>query len=94
MLYLEGNSLKELPGALFKTLTFLQWLDVRKNQLNCLPPDIKFHPNLETILIQRNKMEKLGFELGILIYNNYLKIASNEKFNKYQVIFFKVHCRN
>ena len=65
MIYLEGNNLKELPGALFQTLKFLQWLDVRNNQLNCLPSDIKGHPHLETILIQRNKMERLPLELGI-----------------------------
>ncbi|XP_033207764.1 uncharacterized protein LOC117167153 [Belonocnema kinseyi] len=77
MLYLEGNRLKELPGAIFKTLTFLQWLDVRKNQLTCLPTDIKFHPNLETILIQRNKMQRLGLELGTLPKLRTLQTAQN-----------------
>lgn len=68
MLYLEGNKLDEIPEELFTNLKSLQWLDVRNNQIKFLPLTIKGHLNLETILIQRNKLEKLPIELG----NKYL----------------------
>lgn len=63
MLYLENNSLSELPDNVFSFLPHLHWLDVRNNQLTSLPTSIKSHPSLETILLQGNKIEKLPLEL-------------------------------
>lgn len=42
-LYLEGNELSSLPDNLFSSLPHLLWLDLRNNQLACLPVDIGQH---------------------------------------------------
>lgn len=42
-LYLEGNELSSLPDNLFSSLPYLLWLDLRNNQLTCLPADIGQH---------------------------------------------------
>lgn len=63
MLYLENNNLSELPDELFPSLKFLQWLDVRNNQLASLPSNVAGHQSLETILLQGNKIERLPLEL-------------------------------
>jgi len=42
-LYLEGNSLIELPDNFFDRLPALLWLDLRNNQLTALPASVGRH---------------------------------------------------
>lgn len=77
MLYLENNSLSELPDNVFSFLPHLHWLDVRNNQLTSLPTSIKSHPSLETILLQGNKIEKLPLELCFVSKLKILNILHN-----------------
>ena len=63
MLYLSNNNLIEIPGEVFSVLKYLEWLDVRNNQLSSLPASIKRHVRLQTILLQQNKVENLPLEL-------------------------------
>ncbi|KAI5107895.1 E3 ubiquitin-protein ligase LRSAM1, partial [Silurus meridionalis] len=66
-LYLEGNELSSLPDNLFSCLPLLLWLDLRNNQLTCLPAHIGQHRRLKTLLLERNPVTKLPVELGNVI---------------------------
>ncbi|XP_058799954.1 uncharacterized protein LOC131669235 [Phymastichus coffea] len=77
MLYLDTNNLKEIPEDLFIILKRLTWLDVRKNQLITLPPTIKGHESLKTLLLQENNIERLPLELGLLPNLKNLQTAYN-----------------
>ena len=63
MLYLSNNGLIEIPDEVFSCLMYLEWLDVRNNQLSSFPASIKGHMCLETILLQGNRVENLPLEL-------------------------------
>ncbi|TSK22643.1 Leucine-rich repeat-containing protein 27 [Bagarius yarrelli] len=63
-LYLEGNDLSRLPDNLFSSLPHLLWLDLRNNQLTCLPADIGQHRCLKTLLLEGNPIPELPVELG------------------------------
>ncbi|KAK3554142.1 hypothetical protein QTP70_019074, partial [Hemibagrus guttatus] len=63
-LYLEGNELSSLPDNLFSRLPHLLWLDLRNNQLICLPADIGQHRCLKTLLLEGNLITELPVELG------------------------------
>ncbi|XP_060782207.1 leucine-rich repeat-containing protein 27-like isoform X2 [Neoarius graeffei] len=66
-LYLEGNELSSLPDNLFSSLPHLLWLDLRNNQLTCLPADIGHHRRLKTLLLEGNPITELPVELGNMI---------------------------
>ncbi|KAB5581570.1 hypothetical protein PHYPO_G00177240 [Pangasianodon hypophthalmus] len=66
-LYLEGNELSSLPDNLFSRLPYLLWLDLRNNQLTCLPADIGQHRCLKTLLLEGNPITELPVELGNMI---------------------------
>ncbi|XP_062850892.1 leucine-rich repeat-containing protein 27-like [Trichomycterus rosablanca] len=66
-LYLEGNEVSSLPKHLFINLPHLVWLDVRNNQLDCLPAEIGQHRCLKTLLLEGNPITVLPLELGNLI---------------------------
>ncbi|XP_053477635.1 leucine-rich repeat-containing protein 27 isoform X1 [Ictalurus furcatus] len=66
-LYLEGNELSSLPDNLFSSLPHLLWLDLRNNQLTCLPVDIGQHRCLKTLLLEGNPITELPVELGNMI---------------------------
>lgn len=70
MLYLDSNNLVELPDEIFTTLKNLRWLDVRNNHLVVIPPCVKGHASLETLLLQGNNIEKLPLELGVIIHRS------------------------
>ncbi|XP_048507393.1 E3 ubiquitin-protein ligase LRSAM1-like isoform X5 [Athalia rosae] len=77
MLYLENNNLLKLPNALFSTLKFLHWIDVRNNKLTDLPSNIAWHPCLETILLQGNEIEKLPLQLCLIPNLKRLQVTRN-----------------
>ncbi|XP_041116767.1 leucine-rich repeat-containing protein 27-like isoform X2 [Polyodon spathula] len=66
-LYLEGNEISSLPDHFFSELSNLVWLDLRNNQINCLPPGIGQHRCLKTLLLEGNPIKELPIELGNLI---------------------------
>ncbi|XP_053358847.1 LOW QUALITY PROTEIN: leucine-rich repeat-containing protein 27-like [Clarias gariepinus] len=66
-LYLEGNELSILPDNLLSSLPHLLWLDLRNNQLTCLPANIGQHRCLKTLLLEGNPIIELPVELGNLI---------------------------
>lgn len=63
MLYVADNNLTILPAEVFTSLKYLEWLDIRNNQLSSLPKSIESHPCIETLLLQGNKIEELPLEL-------------------------------
>lgn len=77
MLYLSNNNLIEVPDEIFTYLNYLQWLDIRNNQITFLPVSIKWHSCLETILLQGNKMKELPLELCTLSNLKNLQVADN-----------------
>ncbi|XP_041116769.1 leucine-rich repeat-containing protein 27-like isoform X3 [Polyodon spathula] len=62
-LYLEGNEISSLPDHFFSELSNLVWLDLRNNQINCLPPGIGQHRCLKTLLLEGNPIKELPIEL-------------------------------
>lgn len=42
-LSLEGNQICSIPGSVFISLPNLLWLDLRKNLIESLPPEIGLH---------------------------------------------------
>ncbi|XP_029047485.2 plant intracellular Ras-group-related LRR protein 9-like [Osmia bicornis bicornis] len=77
MLYVADNDLTELPADIFTSLRYLEWLDARNNSLSSLSATIKFHTCLETLLLQRNKIENLPLELCTLPKLKTLQVAQN-----------------
>ncbi|KAK2580783.1 hypothetical protein KPH14_011518 [Odynerus spinipes] len=77
MLYLENNTISEIPDKLFPSLQNLEWLDIRNNQLQCLPKNIKSHPSLHTLLLQGNRIQILPLELCSVPKLKNLQVANN-----------------
>uniref|UniRef100_A0A147AB01 Leucine rich repeat containing 27 n=1 Tax=Fundulus heteroclitus TaxID=8078 RepID=A0A147AB01_FUNHE len=66
-LCLEGNQIHSVPASLFCSLPRLQWLDLRKNLITCLPPEIGSHRSLRNLLLEANPISELPAELGNVI---------------------------
>ncbi|XP_076624635.1 uncharacterized protein LOC143343541 [Colletes latitarsis] len=77
MLYMADNSLTILPDEVFRSLRYLQWLDIRNNQLSSLPSSIESHPSIETLLLQGNKIVELPLELCTLSNLKTLQVTQN-----------------
>ncbi|XP_061602080.1 leucine-rich repeat-containing protein 27-like [Cololabis saira] len=66
-LCLEGNQISVVPDSLFPGLPRLRWLDLRRNIITLLPPQIGSHRSLETLLLEGNPISELPPELGNVI---------------------------
>ncbi|XP_045475586.1 leucine-rich repeat-containing protein 27-like [Harmonia axyridis] len=77
MLYLQDNSIEYLPDDFFTILSKLNWLDLRKNKLRCIPKSIANHENLENLLVSNNYLEKLPNELGLVPKLRVLHVSMN-----------------
>ncbi|XP_029962391.1 leucine-rich repeat-containing protein 27-like [Salarias fasciatus] len=66
-LCLEGNLISSIPESMFISLPKLLWLDLRKNQITSLPPEIGSHRCLKTLLLEGNPISELPPELGNVI---------------------------
>lgn len=66
-LSLEGNQICSIPGSVFISLPNLLWLDLRKNLIESLPPEIGLHRCLKTLLLEGNPISELPPELGNVI---------------------------
>ncbi|KAJ8967465.1 hypothetical protein NQ314_002779 [Rhamnusium bicolor] len=77
MLFLEGNFLYKLPEGFFWKLPRLMWLDLRNNQLECLPRSIAYHQTLENLLLTNNNISRLPNELGLVATLKALQVSEN-----------------
>uniref|UniRef100_T1JJ65 Uncharacterized protein n=1 Tax=Strigamia maritima TaxID=126957 RepID=T1JJ65_STRMM len=77
ILYLSNNQITSLPPSFFSRLSKLRWLDLRHNQLNCLPWNIGEHSNLTTLLLEGNRLTILPPELGLVPNLRGLNIRNN-----------------
>jgi Leucine-rich repeat (LRR) protein len=66
-LYLEGNSLVEIPEQLFLHCPLLKYLDLRNNKLVYLPRSIGRLKGLRTLLLSGNKLKNLPLEIGMYV---------------------------
>ncbi|KAM4599354.1 uncharacterized protein V3H82_003915 [Fundulus diaphanus] len=66
-LCLEGNQIPSVPASMFCSLPRLQWLDLRKNLITSLPPEIGSHRSLRNLLLEANPISELPAELGNVI---------------------------
>nr|CAB3263515.1 leucine-rich repeat-containing protein 27 [Phallusia mammillata] len=64
-LYLEENLIKQLPDNFFDHLPNLQWLDLRNNQLTCIPVSIGRHQSIKNLLLEGNALTHLPLQMGM-----------------------------
>jgi Leucine-rich repeat (LRR) protein len=76
-LKLKGR-LKEVPLEVFTEFPNLQWLDLSKNRLTEIPPQLGLLKNLKKLILNKNKIEVLPAEIGQLEDLRELIISQNE----------------
>lgn len=76
-LKLKGR-LKEVPLEVFTEFPNLQWLDLSRNRLKAIPPQIGLLKNLKKLILNKNKIEALPAEIGQLEDLRELIISQNE----------------
>lgn len=76
-LKLKGR-LKKVPLEVFTQFPNLQWLDLSKNRLKEIPPQIGLLKNLKKLILFKNKIEALPPEIGQLEDLRELIINQNE----------------
>ncbi|KAK3860537.1 hypothetical protein Pcinc_033416 [Petrolisthes cinctipes] len=74
---LQDNRLVEVPGSSLCLLTSVTWLDLRYNQLTCLPHQIGSLSTLQVLLLQGNSLTVLPPSLGILSELVTLQVSDN-----------------
>ncbi|KAK4290313.1 hypothetical protein Pmani_036775 [Petrolisthes manimaculis] len=74
---LQDNRLVEIPGSSLCLLTSVTWLDLRYNQLTCLPHQIGSLATLQVLLLQGNNLTVLPSSLGILSELVTLQVSDN-----------------
>ena len=63
-LYLEGNSLVDVPEHVLARFKSLKYLDLRNNRLKHLPRAVGGLKALKTLLLSGNQLQALPTELG------------------------------
>lgn len=76
-LKLKGR-LREIPPEVFTEFPNLQWLDLSKNRLVDIPPNIGLLKNLKKLILFKNKIETLPPQIGELENLQELIINQNE----------------
>lgn len=77
MIFLQNNKIQMLPDDFFHSFLNLNWLDLRGNQLECIPLTIKNHPSITHLLLQDNKISSLPNELGTVLTLKVLQLSGN-----------------
>jgi len=72
------NRLREVPPEVFTAFPNLQWLDLSKNRLVEISPNIGLLKNLKKLILFKNKIETLPAEIGELENLQELIINQNE----------------
>jgi Leucine-rich repeat (LRR) protein len=75
-LHLYHNTIKVVPQSI-RSLTSLTFLDLRSNQLVCLPREICFLP-IQILLVSNNKLIQLPDEFGRMTELTELDASSNQ----------------
>ncbi|MBI1286687.1 MAG: hypothetical protein GC178_03830 [Flavobacteriales bacterium] len=70
--------LKEVPPEVFTEFPNLQWLDLSRNRLKSIPPELGLLKNLKKLILNKNKIEELPAEIGQLEDLRELIISQNE----------------
>lgn len=76
-LKLKGR-LKTVPVEVFTEFPNLQWLDLSRNHLQEIPPQVGMLKNLKKLILNKNKIEQLPAEIGQLEDLRELIISQNE----------------
>lgn len=68
---LQDNGLVEVPSAALTHLSYVTWLDLRYNFLQCLPNEVASLTHLQVLLLQDNHLTALPPALGksILLFD-------------------------
>ncbi|MCB9186011.1 MAG: leucine-rich repeat domain-containing protein [Flavobacteriales bacterium] len=72
------DRLKQVPLEVFTEFPNLQWLDLSRNRLKSIPPQIGLLKNLKKLILNKNKIEALPAEIGQLEDLRELIISENE----------------
>lgn len=70
--------LKEVPLEVFSEFPNLQWLDLSRNRLREIPPQLGMLKKLKKLILNKNKIEALPAEIGELEDLRILVISQNE----------------
>lgn len=70
--------LKEVPSEVFTEFPNLQWLDLSKNRIKELPPQLGLLKKLKKLILFKNKIEALPPEIGELEDLRELIVNQNE----------------
>ncbi|XP_070605315.1 leucine-rich repeat-containing protein 69 [Erythrolamprus reginae] len=76
-LYLFGNKITKMSPLIFDELKNLELLNLNKNQLSNLPPEICRLQNLECVSLENNKLEKIPKEFCYLQNLHELHLSHN-----------------
>ncbi|XP_039209898.1 leucine-rich repeat-containing protein 69 isoform X2 [Crotalus tigris] len=76
-LYMFGNKITKISPLIFDDLKNLELLNLNKNQLSYLPPEICRLENLECVSLENNKLEKIPKEFCCLQNLRVLHLSHN-----------------
>lgn len=76
ILHLRWKRLRAIPKEVF-TFTNLRELDLGRNNIDSIPPDIARLPHLQRLVLERNLIRHLPMETGLLSELQYLDLNRN-----------------